>query len=225
MGKTVLITDIDTSLGQELGKLFLANGYNVSGTTNSKSESHQTIQLGEEKKGEKFISLKWTKSSPVSARNIVLQTQNKFETIDITVITQIFPGQNKLFNEIEFQKIESLIDENALGPLFLAREILRYYYQKHHGEIKILSFVQYSESPLNYSTPIEAFLRRGIEGFVKSQTQINETSNIITNLFFSRASRIESPRQYTEYIFSSITEKALKTNGKAINYSGKKLFF
>ncbi len=225
MGKTVLITDINTTLGEQLGKLFLANGYSVTGTISFKPQSTESTQVKGETNGERFISLRWTKSSPVSARNVVLQTRNKFETIDITIITQIFPAQNKLFNEVEFHKIEALVDENAIGPLFLAREILKYYYQRPPENLKILSFIQYSESPLNYSTPIEAFLKRGIEGFVKSQSQINENPQIITNSFFSRINRIESPREYAEYIFSSLTEKPQKIDGKTITYSGKKLFF
>ncbi len=225
MGKNVLITEITNPIGQELGKVFSINGYNVIGTNSSKTNSVESSQPSGEIKGGKIISLKWTKSSPVSARNVVLQARNKFETIDIAIIIQIFPGQNKLFNEIEFHKIESLIDENAIGPLFLAREILKHYYQNRPKETKILSFIQYSESPLNYSTPLEAFLRKGIEGFIKSQAQINENPEIIMNLFFSRINRIESPREYAEYIFLSLTERAKKTNGKILNYSGKRRLF
>ncbi len=226
MNGTVLITDIDSTLGLEAAKAFLQKGYNVVGTSKEKIDASSLPLSGEA--GNKFIPLRWTKNSPISARNLVIQAQNRFEKIDIALIVQNLPREEKLFNEVEFNRIESQIDNNMIGPLFLAREILKHFHQRIHNNpetVKVLSFVLYSESPLNYSTPIEAILKSGIEGFVKSYSHINERKDIVTVSFFTRINRIESPNEYIEYISSSLMEKPKKNNGKTFNYSGKKGLF
>ena len=81
--------------------------------------------------------LEWNRRSPVSARTVVLSTVNAFETLDEAVILEPRLPAGSPLHESASADIERAFDD-AKGPVFLARELLRSFLAYGGG---IMSFV------------------------------------------------------------------------------------
>ena len=246
MSKVVLVTDIDTPLGLELAKRYADSGSSLIAASGSKESIESFAGLSDEK----YLQVKWLRRSPISARNVVLSGINHFKRIDEAVILQTLgdkPAKTKgsSFGDMQFADIESLIDTQVKGSIFLIKEIIHYrvnlQVQTNLQDLKNkqgqtpsqnqtepqdnrkrlpLTVVQYCESSLSNLSPLETFVLKGFETLVKSLAGFDK--DITINGFLSAE---VSVTEYADFIFKTIKEKIDKSNGRIFRFSSRQGIF
>ncbi|MCD6121686.1 MAG: hypothetical protein J7K04_07610 [Spirochaetales bacterium] len=209
MGKVILVTDTDTPVGYELAKRYTQSGISLIAAADSETVIESFSGLSKET----YLQVKWSRKSPISARNVVLSGLNYFKHIDEAVIIQSFQGQdiknnNGNFGNTKFTEIESIIDAEVKGNLFLIKELI------HNLPELPLTVVQYSKSGISDISPLEALVINGFENFIKSLAGHNRET--VINGFFAA----EVPAtEYADYIVKTIKDKIDKSRGRIFRYS------
>ncbi len=88
-----------------------------------------------------LCSFEWIKSSALSARNIVLETENYFSSIDETLLyfdEEFFASRS---GKVDAEEIARTCDEMILGFQYLTYEILSRYERKFNGSPRTLVFI------------------------------------------------------------------------------------
>lgn len=234
MGRVVLVTDIETPLGLELAKKYAASGSSLIAASGSANNIESFAGLSDEK----YFQVKWSRKSPISARNVVLSGLNHFKHIDEAVILQILVNhpagaKRNNFGDLKFADIDSLIDTQVKGNLFLIKEIIHYMANlreetklqgqtdlKENNKKDLLTIVQYCESSIAELDPIEKFVINGFETFFESLASSNKNINI--NGFLSDAVAVT---EYANFIFKTISEKSNKLKGRIFRFSNRQGIF
>ena len=82
MGRVVLVSDVQTPLGEELARRYLAEGASVA-VTRSNQEARESPLVSE---SDGFLLTDWNRRSPISTRNVLLSVANRFGRIDEAVL-------------------------------------------------------------------------------------------------------------------------------------------
>ncbi len=138
MKRKILITGIDSELKTKLSKLFMDGNYKVAVTVNS---SNKKVNPG----SSNFIEIPWNNRSPLSAKNIILECQNKMEGFDDVLTIFSSEQNNKPIHEISSAEIESTIDSNLKGNLFILKEIILYFQKIGAGNISLIPDIAQGE--------------------------------------------------------------------------------
>ena len=145
MGKTVLIAGKDSPDGKKLADGFAFTGRQIALTSADLSDAYEDDVSDDEKKASldaydevKSIEAKsgmctyeWNRSSPVSARTLILQTENTYSRLDEVILyfdEEWFASQE---DKIDSERIARAADEMVLGFQYLAMESLARFEKKN----------------------------------------------------------------------------------------------
>ncbi|NOY08635.1 MAG: hypothetical protein GXP33_07315 [Spirochaetes bacterium] len=244
MEKVVLITDVDTPLGYEIAGKYIASGIRLITASSSDEKIESFSSMG----SERYLQVKWSRRSPISARNVILAGLNHFKRIDDAVILQTpYAGLNRgsgketgkisslavsaedsvhtagagrrRFCDIQFADIESVLDAWVKGNLFLIKELARY--RTGGAEEKTgsgIALVQYSEVNVSDFTPLEALILNGFESFIKTVSN----ADVRINGFLSANTVIT---EYADFIFKTLQEKSSRFNGRIFRFQTRQGLF
>ena len=151
--------------------------------------------------------LEWNRRSPVSARTVVLSTVNAFETLDEAVILEPRLPAGSPLHESASADIERAFDD-AKGPVFLARELLRSFLAYGGG---IMSFV--SGGPATGA--VESAAREAFRGLAAALLAAPGNGSIVANGFQCGTA---DPEDYASFIDRTLEEKARKITGRWFSF-------
>lgn len=90
-------------------------------------------------KTEQSASLKWNKASPISARSMILETENVFGTVDVVVLYFDASAIASQFASCTIENISSALDSLVVGYQYLAVETMaRFEQKKFNGKLVFL---------------------------------------------------------------------------------------
>lgn len=139
MSKNIVIAGKDYSKNSKVSTIAKQLGMNAFVTTSEIEEASAIIggtSTASGEKNAKDISLTvWHRNSPISAKTIIVNAENKFEKIDAALVFFETAVYNQLFSGNELQDYDKACDEIILGYQFLVTEFLRRFEKKQHGKI------------------------------------------------------------------------------------------
>ena len=207
MKRKILIAGLDSALKTKLTKLFMNGNYKVAVTINS---SNKKVNPGTSN----LIEIPWNNRSPLSAKNIILECQNKMEGFDD--ILNIFSSEqnNKPIHEISSAEIESSIDSNLKGNLFILKEVILYFQKTGTGNISLIHDIEQGE----ILAPLYAVETGGLSTLTKSLFVSYQNEQLTINSYRSNSGELTD---YAEYIFNSINERTKPVHGKIFKFQAK----
>ncbi len=206
MNKNILITGHNIILSRHLTELFISSGYNVIAAISDANDRKKT-------KG--YKSVLWNTRSPLSAKNVVLEAVSSGERIDEAVVLFTSPKILNPFHEISAAEIERSIDYQIKSNLFLIKEILLHF--QNTDSDSTLSIVSY-QAGTDVLPPLEALASGGFTGFAKSLFAFYQNEKLAINAYQSQVPDI---KEFSEYIYKSITERSKPVHGKLYKYPEK----
>ena len=204
MPGVVLITDVDTPLGQELARLYGESGYSVIGTTDSGEQSslRTATALKQERAEVPCFCVQWSRKSALSARNVLLAGLNRFDRIDQAILVECPDSARQLLHETKLFEIDRAIDLWVKGSLFFAREILAYFLARKSG---VFALVNYSKQGSREALPpLESSIRGSIQGLTHSLFAAYAGDGIAVSVFESYSPKTAA---FASYICQTILEK------------------
>ncbi|MBR5932384.1 MAG: hypothetical protein IK002_00200 [Treponema sp.] len=117
MEKTILIAGKDIPDGLDFADGALMTGRNVVATVSDKTNAKQAAD------GE-TVTVLWNKTSPVSARALVLECENYFKRLDEAVLYFDEAYFAEKFSGMNLETCSQVIDETVIGFQYLVQEIL-----------------------------------------------------------------------------------------------------
>lgn len=157
MEKTILVTGKDTYLGSEVSQFFLDQGCRVAATVAPRKEAYPTVELDN-----RLLVFPWTKRSPISAKNFILQTLNQFGSLQEAFVIFSPEKEAPSLPDVPVIEIEERIDAQFKGLVFLCRELLALQAQ---NPLLALNFVVFDEE-VNDQPPLASSLYFAFKGLV-----------------------------------------------------------
>lgn len=207
MKRKILITGLDSGLKTKLLKLFMDGNYKVAVTVNS---SNKKVNPG----SSNFIEIPWNNRSPLSAKNIILECQNKMEGFDDVLTIFSSEQNNKPIHEISSAEIESTIDSNLKGNLFILKEIILYFQKIGAGNISLIHDIEQGE----ILAPLYAVETGGLSTLTKSLFVSYQNEQLTINSYRSNSGELTD---YAKYIFNTISERTKPVHGKIFKFQAK----
>jgi NAD(P)-dependent dehydrogenase (short-subunit alcohol dehydrogenase family) len=201
MPRTILVSEADTPLGARLADLFLARGARVVATAARGPGGEQgPVRSGPDSRK---LTVPWNRRSPMSARALLLDAANAFDSVDEAVIIEPPCVVSAGLHEIPSTDIERAFDD-AKGPLFLAREILASFLVQGSGVLCMVSL-----GPA--SGPMENGVRESFRGVCSALFTAPGLKGITVNGFQAASVDVE---EYAAFIDRTLEEKARKISGR-----------
>ncbi len=210
MGRVVFVTDIDTSLGNQLVRLFLEGGDRVFAT----SSDQDSLSSFNKVAGDSLRVFQWNRRSPVSARNMMLKALAAFDLIDALVLLGPPDLGGVPLLQVEAAAIEEEVDGWIKGTAFLARELLAYFSRRRAGSVALVAHNAAPGSGVVGEIACGGF--RGLtNALLRTTGAVGET--IIVNGFESTSSNTE---EYAAFVHRALDEKARRASGKLFRHPG-----
>ncbi len=207
MNKRILVTGQITPLSEQLIELFLQEGsYTVIAAQSGSGKKKNTKGLH---------AVQWNTRSPLSAKNVVLEASLPEGSIDEAVVIFSSPKILSPFHEIPAVDIETAVDYRIKSNLFLVKEILNFF-QNSQTE-STLSLVNEPGS-IDVLPPLEAMASGGFDSLVKSLFTFYQNEKLSINGYVSSSS---DTKEYSQYIFKTITERNKPVHGKFYKFPEK----
>ncbi len=216
MNSVVLITDAQTRLGEELARRYLARGYSVAATRPPAAEI-ETPLVSED---EALLLIDWNRKSPISTKNVLLTTINRYDTIDETLLLMNPETEQKLLQEVTTESIDRAVDTWIKGSLFLAKAILELYSARQQGCLAMINDVHQEAGTV--LPPLESALRGGFSALAEVLFLSNPQRNVFINGFESRS---DKEAEFADYIFDTMEERGRRVSGKWFRFPARLGFF
>lgn len=191
MGKTILVTGKEGFLGSEIAQHFLNQGCPV-----AVSVPYRNDALLQCEGTPPLLQFPWNRRSPVAAKNFLLQTLQKFNTLDEAWIV-VTPERDAFgLAELAPLALDENIDASLKGPLYLVRELLQY--QISHPNLT-LRFVFYTEDAATLP-PLAAIHYQGLKGLVSALLHQSRKRHLSV---WAYDSLISGNEDYLSYLLTS----------------------
>jgi NAD(P)-dependent dehydrogenase (short-subunit alcohol dehydrogenase family) len=205
VNRVALITDAQTSLADQLIRRYLSEGYSVAAT-----RSHQvridTPMISED---EDLLLIEWNRTSPISAKNVLLTSLNRFDRIDETLLLFTPELEQKLLQETSAETMDRAVDTWIKGSLFLMKAVLELYTQKQGGRLALINHLPQEEGTV--LPPLESALRGSFTATAGAVFASNSQRNVFINGFESRSQKIE---ELADFIFDTMKDRGTRVSGK-----------
>jgi len=205
MKRVALITEASTSLGDQLVRRYLSEGYSVAATCSGQARIDTPVVSEEED----LLVIDWNRNSPISAKNVLLTALNRFDTIDETLLLLTPELDQKLLQETAAETIDRAVDAWIKGPLFLIKAVLVLYGRKQEGFLALINHVPQVAAAV--PPPLESALRGSFRATAEAIFAGIGQQNIFVNGFESHSTKIE---ELADFIFDTISSKGIRTTGK-----------
>ena len=202
MSRSVLVTDIDTHLGNELVRHYLEAGHRVLAT----SANEEALSSFGAAADESLDVARWNRHSPASARNMVLRALNGFDGLDELVLLGPDRPTAPSLVQTSVAEIESLVDGWIKGTLFLLREVLEHFERQASGVVAMVVCTDKRDTPMSatlqgaFYSLCEGLLRRYAAG-----------GSILVNGFANGGQDTEG---FAEFIMTNMSEKGRAQTGR-----------
>lgn len=211
MAKSVLITGKPARLASELIRATLSRGDRVTAATVADKPLEDDDQ-------EHLRRVAWNRSSPLSARSVLLQATNSFDTIDEAFVLYSPEGIYNPFHETSTAATAATIDEALKGTLFLVRELLAYFERVGQGALNVVIH----DATGTFHGPVDACTRGAIESFANSLFTYYQNEPVVCRGFLSESEQV---KEFAAHILQVIEEKRVRSKGKWHRYSGRGRLF
>lgn len=177
--------------------------------------------------GNAQISLNWNPGSPVSARTLLLATENRLERIDDAILICAPPSVYKSPSELAATDVEVLVNDHIKGWFFLVKELVSVFKAKKAGNLAFvlsefdakhgLLFDAKENRPDFVGLTIAASFRAFSQAMLDSA--IGESFQIIG---FSGPETCDEAA-FAAFIFKSIEEGNKRNTGKLLRFGKRGL--
>jgi NAD(P)-dependent dehydrogenase (short-subunit alcohol dehydrogenase family) len=209
MGRVVFVSDVQTLLGEELVRRYLAEGASVA-ATRSNQEARESPLVSE---NDGFLLTDWNRRSVISSRNVLLTVLNRYGRIDEAVIMQAPAVERSLLHETAYELIERAVDAWIKGTLFMIKGVLEAFGRGGGGLLALVHHVP-QEAGTDFP-PLEAALRGAFKSAAQSLFATNSQAGVRINGFESFSSQA---REFAEFIVQTMQERGGRTSGKWFRY-------
>jgi hypothetical protein len=200
-----LITDAQTPLADQLIRRYLSEGYSVAATRSQKVRI-DTPLVSED---EDLLLIEWNRTSPISAKNVLLTALNRFDRIDETLLLFTPELEQKLLQETSAETIDRAVDTWIKGALFLMKAVLELYTQKQGGCLALIDHLLQEEGAV--LPPLESALRGGFTAAARAVFASNSQRKVFINGFESRSQKVE---ELADFIFDTMKNRGTRVSGK-----------
>ena len=207
MKRKILITGLDSELKTKLTRLFLDGDYRVAVTISTRKKKANPDT-------DNYIEIPWNNRSPLSAKDLILECQNRMEGFDNALTIFSSKQSNKPIHEISSAEIENTIDSGLKGNIFILKEIIQYFQKIGAGSISLIHDVGQNE----ILAPLYAVEAGGLSTLAGSLFASYQNEQLSINSFKSNSGELTD---YAEYIFKNITESTKQIHGKKFKFQGK----
>jgi len=215
MGRIVFVSDVQTPLGEELVRRYLAEGSSVA-ATRSNLEARESPLVSE---NDGFLLTDWNRRSPISSRNVLLTVLNRYGRIDEAVILQTPAVERSLLHEAGYELIERAVDTWIKGTLFLIKGVLEAFSRSGGGALALVHHVP-QEAGSDFP-PLEAALRGAFKSAAQSLFATSSQAGVSINGFESFST---PAREFAEFIVQTMQERGGRASGKWFRYQPKGRF-
>ncbi len=205
MNRVALITDAQTPLADQLIRRYLSEGYSVAATRSQKVRI-DTPLVSED---EDLLLIEWNRTSPISAKNVLLTALNRFDRIDETLLLFTPELEQKLLQETSAETIDRAVDTWIKGALFLMKAVLELYTQKQGGCLALINHLLQEEGAV--LPPLESALRGGFTAAAGAVFASNSQRKVFINGFESRSQKVE---ELADFIFDTMKNRGARVSGK-----------
>jgi NAD(P)-dependent dehydrogenase (short-subunit alcohol dehydrogenase family) len=209
MGRVVLVSDVQTPLGEELARAYLAAGASVA-VTRSNLKAREAPMVSE---SEGFLLVDWNRRSPISSRNVLLSVANRFGRIDEAVLLQDPTVEARLLPDTSYESIERAADAWLKGPLFLLKGLLEAFARDGGGRVALVDYAPRQAAA--GKPPLEAALRAAFRALSQSLLETGGPKGVQIHCFES----VETlARDFAGFIVESMTARGDKPPGKWLRF-------
>jgi NAD(P)-dependent dehydrogenase (short-subunit alcohol dehydrogenase family) len=202
MSRSVLVTDIDTHLGNELVRLYLEAGHRVVAT----SGTEEALSSFGSAADESLAVVRWNRNSPASARNMVLKTLNTFDGLDELVLLGPDRPTPASLVQTTLADIEALVDNWIKGSLFLLRETLEHFERRAAGVVAMILPADTGDSPM--ASTLHGAFASLCEGLLRRHTG---AGSVVVNGYATGGQDIEG---FAEFIMMNLAERGRIQTGR-----------
>ena len=214
MERVVLISDVQTPLGEELARRYLAAGARVA-VTRSNQEARESPLVSE---SDGLLLTDWNRRSAISTRNVLLSALNRFGRIDEALLLHCPAVEASLLGEASYEAIERNVDTWLKGTLFLAKAVLETFARAGGGRLALVHHARQGGSPLSRQTdlslpPLEATLRGAFRALAQSLMDTGGAKGVAVLAFES----LSTPeRDFADFVLEAMTQRG--SSGKWLRY-------
>jgi len=207
MGRVVLVSDVQTPLGEELARRYLAEGARVA-VTRSNQQSRESPMVSE---SDGFLLTDWNRRSPISTRNVLLSVANRFGRIDEAVVVHCPTVEASLLSETTYESIERAVDVWLKGTLFLVKGLLEALAPQGR-----LALVHYTPQDAGTSLPpLEATLRGAFKALAQSLMDTGGPRGLPVHGIESFST---PARDFAGFIVETLIARGEKPSGKWLRF-------
>ena len=208
MGRVVLVSDVQTPLGEELARRYLAEGASVAVTRSNQHSRESPLAPAAG-----FLLTDWNRRSPISARNVLLAVANRFGRIDEAVVVQWPFVEAKLLPETSYESMERAVDAWLKGPLFLVKGLLEAFARNGGGRLALVDYAP--REAVAGRPPLEAALRGAFKALAQSLMETGGPSGVTVHCFES----VETlARDFAGFIVETLASRGDKPAGKWLRF-------
>jgi len=212
MERVVLISDVQTPLGEELARRYLAVGARVA-ATRSNQDARESPLVSE---SDGFLLTDWNRRSAISARNVLLAVLNRFGRIDEAVVLGTPAPERRQLHELAFDSIERGVDTWVKGSLFLVKGVLETFGKNGGGRLALVHHAL--EEAGTALPPLEASLRGAFRAMTQSLLDTHSQPEVFIHGFESFSTQA---RDYAGFIVETMTERGGRAAGKWFRFQPK----
>jgi len=209
MGRVVLVSDVQTPLGEELARRYLAEGASVA-VTRSNQKSRESPLVSE---SDGFLLTDWNRRSPISARNVLLSVVNRFGRIDEAVVLHDPAVKASLLPEAPYDSIERAVDSWLKGTLFLVKGLLEVLARDGAGRLALVEYAP--RQAVASRPPVEAALRGAFKALTDSLLETGGPKGVAVHAFESVATLA---RDFAGFIVETLGARGDKPSGKWLRF-------
>lgn len=175
------------------------------------------------KTAEKSIPLSWNPASPISARSLVLASENRLGRIDNAILICAPPAVFKTAKALAPEEIDILVNDHIKGWFFLVRELALHFQKTGAGSLSLVAPEINSGGGKNTQTDIlgpsaAASFKTFAQGFLASSAQ-----EAFQAMGFT-VSEAGAEEEFASWLFKIIDEGEKKNSGRWHKYSKLSFF-
>ena len=155
----------------------------------------------------------WNRSSPLSAKNLILRGRQKFPSLDAALILLPPLLSGSPFIDLKYLDVETVLDVWLKGSILLARDLFGHFSEKKAGS---LAFVSLSLPKSAGESLLDDLCREGVLVVWKSLLRDARNDGVSVNMFLCPGRR--HARAYAEFVTATFVEKCNKPGGKLFNF-------
>lgn len=178
MSKVALITGATRGIGKQIALTLAKEGYNIALNYRKENEELTTLKNEIEQNNVKCLTVQGDVSNFEDCENIVKETINEFEKIDV-LVNNAGITKDMLLARMKEEDFKQVIDVNLVGTFNMTKNAISYMMKARQGRIINISSVVGvvgNAGQTNYSAS-----KAGIIGFTKSLAKEVASRNILVN--------------------------------------------